>query len=786
MATSQIVIYETKKVTPEKNFLVEDIDSYLSTVPSLAFGNFQYIKHSLELQIKVDLGQIAGVDQSIYDPFTDNGNFTYCRIKNSTDSRAVYYFIVDKIWTAQQTVTFTLVMDTVNTFQIGTDYLFDPKTKLIREHKDRIYNSTYTEGQQTYYRRKIDFEPEGIVPVKFKVEEEIISEWNSDYDWYIMYMANNEEQTDPEQIVPIDTYIMANKDLALKGSSTGYTLSGLSSSYIYYFGKSIDGTQTGQIIINGEIIDIGDIMSLTARDGTLTLKKATGAVQFVTNLCKMETVGEWTLSGTPITFYTSKPLVYFDYSRDTAIRTGVYSLFPSRILKESNGRTKSPTGTTENVSIDAMKTVDRTDTRILKMIMLPYCPFELTYENNTLVVPSYIQSGQVTFGTGASANTHQYLKLDPKKYGALENDVDNTIYPFENLFTVINDEDVRNDDNESKLFHSDFYEQRFVYDSFNYPIQLENMSKERVEATSPDDNLSLTQATTLTINSRFLFDLKNVNDYKTTSDYDHIVSVNRNNEVPLYNSDYINYIRTGYNYDKKIKNQTIAQGAFGILGGLVTGIGGGFGLGTQIASVNQTLGHMPKSNTFGEVPEYFNTAGLPTNKQLRQARRNEALQGGLPVVLAAGQLGAGISSIANSIFSITNAEESFNQKQEQMRMSSVSVAGSDDIDLLTYYSDNRAKICEYSVSDRMKENLSDLFYYYGYATQEQKAPELNTRKWFNYIQCEAVINNNKNLKQSFIDDLKARFATGVTILHKVNDSWDFDQVKANNESWLEA
>ena len=125
-----------------------------------------------------------------------------------------------------------------------------------------------------------------------------------------------------------------------------------------------------------------------------------------------------------------------------------------------------------------------------------------------------------------------------------------------------------------------------------------------------------------------------------------------------------------------------------------------------------------------------------------------------------------IASIANGINSLAQAERTFQQKQEEIKMSSASVSGSDDIDLLSYYSNNRAKYTTYEVSDKMKGVLLDLFYYQGYKCNEQKVPNVNTRKDFNFLQCNAILENYNNIDRKYIDDIVAKFSIGVTYIHK--------------------
>ena len=153
-------------------------------------------------------------------------------------------------------------------------------------------------------------------------------------------------------------------------------------------------------------------------------------------------------------------------------------------------------------------------------------------------------------------------------------------------------------------------------------------------------------------------------------------------------------------------------------------------------------------------------------------------------VLALGQMVNGITGIINGVQQIQLTEANFQQKQHAIKQASVSVSGSDDIDLLSYYSKNRMKVERWECSDRMKKALGDLYYYQGYSTQEQKIPTHNNRKWFDFLQCQADIKNTKNLDQKFIDNIKDRLSIGVTYYHNVNGQWDLEQTKGNNEKWI--
>lgn len=76
----------------------------------------------------------------------------------------------------------------------------------------------------------------------------------------------------------------------------------------------------------------------------------------------------------------------------------------------------------------------------------------------------------------------------------------------------------------------------------------------------------------------------------------------------------------------------------------------------------------------------------------------------------------------------------------------------------------------------MKESLYDLFRFTGYATNVQKLPDLNSRCRYNFVQCEAkFLNEDEDVLKPYVDDIKSRYSTGVTVYHNVDFTWDWDQ-----------
>lgn len=133
MATSTLTFYENSKLNISKNFIVENLKDYLSTISvTKVISNFQYQRIELEKTIKVDIPQtqVSGLYPQL----------NYLKIVNSDNTGFnMYYFIKSYKQVAEETIQFELILDTLNTY--GSQIQFDKRTKVLREHKDRIkYN----------------------------------------------------------------------------------------------------------------------------------------------------------------------------------------------------------------------------------------------------------------------------------------------------------------------------------------------------------------------------------------------------------------------------------------------------------------------------------------------------------------------------------------------------------------------------------------------------------------------------------------------------------------------
>ena len=137
MAGSTVKIYYDTKIKPERNADIEDIESYLSSKTSVTIPLSKFYKHDLSLTLKLDtldLGEYIW-SGNILNPFKQ-GKIDYIAIKNDTDTSYIYYFVIEQNWTASRTVTFTLALDTINSFlPFGTQY----RILLYRHHQNEIH-----------------------------------------------------------------------------------------------------------------------------------------------------------------------------------------------------------------------------------------------------------------------------------------------------------------------------------------------------------------------------------------------------------------------------------------------------------------------------------------------------------------------------------------------------------------------------------------------------------------------------------------------------------------------
>ena len=235
---------------------------------------------------------------------------------------------------------------------------------------------------------------------------------------------------------------------------------------------------------------------------------------------------------------------------------------------------------------------------------------------------------------------------------------------------------------------------------------------------------------------------------KGSEDYGNILAVSRNNESTIYTSQYINYLRTGLQYDLKMKQAQeeasytrIALSALGSIGSIALGVASG----------------------------------------------NPAVAVGGVIASGTGLAGSIISTIQQE----NQANNSLAQKQALLQEQKASVQNSDDLALLKYYTKgNFAKFATYEPSEVQKNRIALLFHYCGYKAEYLGIPNLNTRLRFNFIQADIDIAEtaqaflSQNFNNEIIENYKSKWAEGITIIHHYDNEWNFEQDLENWEYTL--
>lgn len=752
MATCKIRIYQTH-LTPARNALVDNLDDYLATLtPHYSSDNFQYQRLALDLIMKIDVKQNVISGHNL-------GNY----LTIEQDSKTWYYFILNTEWSGQQTVKLTLSIDSINTFR--NDLTFNAKTAIQREHRDRLKK---VEG---YIARVIDYENEGLTLPKVIEDSEDVRIMNSDLDWYLMYKTADELSTTNLNNA-VSCYLCASQQIAVGGGSEQareLTVNDLLEDRFYYFTGADNVGGSFKLTINGATTTFNDINGTYQMDvrkaGSMTLadrqmnglmlyrkdNKMYYGLQF-TDVCSYQPVGITTdifNQSTTVPTLPNKEAARAAFGNYNVAECQSVSI-SGNFLRYGQAYYISADTAVVNLSqtlpiyagvgatIMSFNDVDRTDSKIMKIIKLPYSPVKFNYTNGHY---DFGDDWQVIGGLLKLKNTAV------SKGFSNEDIYDASLTGYFVNASAIDTTAVRNDYNESKLYNSSFFTYKFVYDSFAKEVKLENIR----DYTTVDITVGINFKMTSTINSRFMFKFDTDGGYMyKESDYEPYLVINRNNEETIYSNDYINYMRTGYNYDQKVRGQQLTMSLAGV--------------GISAASAGFQYA----------IPQYA-TQSKPTLATAKAIK-------GFSLTSAITTTASAVSGIINGLYNYYQSGQSIEQKQYELQQQATSVIGSDDLDLLSDYNGNRLKIITYKLRPEDEKMIADLFYYTGYRHNKLEKPNLESRYWFNFIQCSPIFNEEGDTPYNdYIDDVKIRYESGVTVYHSHNGSYDWNQELENWE-----
>ena len=733
---TRVKLYENCPLTTDRNRLIECNgtleNDFLAHYLGVEFDKFNYVKHGLNISLKVP------IDKNGFDV---NARYNYILIYNQGEELPRLYFILNREILSDKAVKYDLKMDTLNTFW---QYMnFTDRCKVKRKMFDRFVEQDYTAGSMNLLRL-INKNAEGINPTLEYKSTTTISMDPIDTNWYLIYKTPDDVATDLNN--PIDVLLCADEQLPIEASvsTTPITLALTPNNYYYFWVNDTNGGEIS-IIETGSQNLLQPALGGTDSHGTLKMyvfylyDNVVKYYRYYINNSGEPVITEGTLQSTPI------------------ILTKIRAYRVSALLQISEYYVNSLSKNIVNSGIiDAnyiipFSQVNRTDQRLIKIIKLPYCPVKCSVDG----------SGNYSFGDNWDVKNglvHFNYNMEFDNTQTTNNRIrfqDYLIY-YVSPSTTDLPRQYREKDTlaESKFYSSEFYNLNLRYADTFTTIHLENLNY-KAGASYPVP--TLTFKATNTINSNFAFSVNfNLNKNETSQTYwyepydlyENYLFINRNNEMSIFNNAWINYVNSG-NYNTDRTNFTLASSQRWL--NIASGAGS-YLVGLNVAAM--------------------------AGKSLT------------------GKIGTGIglgASLIDAAIAQVSANNSYEQKLKDLQLQATSVRGSTDIDLMSWYSQNKLLIEEKEPNEIVKSKIYDVFYYCGYTTDSVEKPVFNTRWWFDYIEFTPDFDTDGDyfLIDPYINDIIERCENGVTIFHYHNatdgnwdHNWNLSQTLENWENWL--
>lgn len=143
------------------------------------------------------------------------------------------------------------------------------------------------------------------------------------------------------------------------------------------------------------------------------------------------------------------------------------------------------------------------------------------------------------------------------------------------------------------------------------------------------------------------------------------------------------------------------------------------------------------------------------------------------------------NSIISSVNSITSSNAQYQQNINNKSQARTAINGNTTDYTLAV--DNTLEYQVWQPEGYICANIAKIFYLCGYSHPVQEKPNIESRAWFNYIQCNPVYDddNISNINPLWIADYNSKMSAGVTVFHHVTNAeaagveWDFAQSHEN-------
>lgn len=804
MANCTIEFFKTP-LDKLQNYRIDNIYTYLEDECTfvLRVDDFQYQRILLNISFKLDLPQEQAT----------NPKFNYFVIIQ--DNRKYFYFIDSLEQVARKTVRVSGSLDTINSF--WDDLKWSSRTLITREHVDRFKKV----GGKII--RVIDKWDEKLDPAKTRIQyqAEIAQKFQPGNNWYLIWLSSSEVTPDKQSSLPIIPCFCSDQDFTYENqktyTATSWAFSNAPNGLDLFLSESACGEKTTVSGVGIVLTKIGDQDSEGNVVRAFLVKKDSTSIHIWKMIYKGDTYPYAFVKKEEITNNNAVPSSSSisgacEYLNQAPNADDYYDALTSLdIIDQLETHVAVQIGTIPAKVCKGINSLDRTSTKIIKINQLPYAP--ATYNdtlgtwNDCAFVP----------GMNLLRRTNLFRKLGSK----INMDIKPVLEDiFELGISAVDTSAKASIGTESKLFASEFYDLGFVYLDSKRPYALEFWDYNPAKTTD-FVTIDITYSQYFTNDIRFVF---GTDDYPIRGWHENWLVSTPNNEVPQFNSSWVDYLRTGYNFDTYMtKRQNALSAINGALSLVGVGVAGADAVRSGISYYNTMQPEIAKSMATNSLIQGGYTAqdiyerkmtNLPTpaggwtkamksdvmsgavdtyneyyKDRLARAQnpaRWKAIKGaflGTGASMGVGGLVAlqGIQAINTAVSTFSTIESRNKQYQYDLAKRAYPSAvpeGGSSIDLM----DNHMYLVAQVPEPEVIEKIANFFRFMGYAHPVQEVPDFTSRSRYNFVQCAPVFLEPVNvIHPEYEEDIKQRFNQGVTVFHWFQGAVDIEQEFENWE-----
>ena len=343
-----IKLYKTD-LRPELNEVFDDITLFLNDLqPKHQWANVKYTKPELDIMIKLPLDG----------NYNHLGQFDYCDLFDEQANKHYYYYILNTNWKAKQTLQLQLSMDTLNTFWQDIKATLGPNTHVTRRYFDRWKKV----GTKAY--PLIDKHPEEIsAPPMVQIAKPKVV--GSDEHWTLVYMT---EYSDKQSLSenPTTCLVLPEKAHRTSGSVSNELVP---TSFPNKTAVCLDYAHNPHAVISHGIINFElksnvDWAMLYFSTNTITLLRHDGNGETTNDIPSVSINKTNVVYKQPSNYTTSSPHEYWQWDNPVYFTTSQLNPFKTWYKQF------------------------KTDPRLIKIIELPYAPFDYTETDGIFNIPN--------------------------------------------------------------------------------------------------------------------------------------------------------------------------------------------------------------------------------------------------------------------------------------------------------------------------------------------------------------------------------------------------------------